>query len=107
MLVSKGLQSFIILVLSRENGTLCSLCVAITIQSVFCIVYFEAVAPGLDDASNNLLKICGCSKDNFSENLSEIHISWAMPKESPSIPFFSVVDVQFTQKLWIELEIET
>ena len=56
MLVSKGLQSFIILVLSRENGTLCSLCVAITIQSVFCIVYFEAVAPGLDDASNNLLK---------------------------------------------------
>ena len=56
MLVSKGLQSFIIIVLSRENGTLCSLCVAITIQSVFCIVYFEAVAPGLDDASNNLLK---------------------------------------------------
>ena len=30
-----------------------SLCVAITI---FCIVSFEAVAPGLDDVSNNRLK---------------------------------------------------
>ena len=63
MLVSKGLQSFIIVVLSRENGTLCSLCVAITIQSVFCIVYFEAVAPGLDDDSNNLLK----SKSKYAD----------------------------------------
>ena len=105
MLVSKRLQSFIILVLSRENGTLCSLCVAITIQSVFCIVYFEAVAPGLDDASNNLLKYADVPRT--TSTLSEIHISWPMPKEPPSIPFFSLVDVQFTQKLWIELEIET
>ena len=40
-------------VVKREWDIVLSLCVAITI---FCIVYFEAVAPELDDVPNNLLK---------------------------------------------------
>ena len=40
-------------VVKREWDIVLSLCVAITI---FCIVYFEAIAPGLDDVPNNRLK---------------------------------------------------